>query len=77
MPEATMTHDSRPSPAAAPDITPAVEKGEEHDVELQKPVALTTDLAEEGAKRIELMQQVWGRHGKLWIFTCMSLCFCA
>lgn len=26
------------------------------------------DLAAEGAKRSELMQMVWGRHGKLLIF---------
>lgn len=38
------------------------------DVETQKPVLGEVKLGEEGAQRIELMQQVWGKHGKLIIF---------
>lgn len=38
------------------------------NTESQKPAAHSTDLGEEGAKRTELMQEVWGKHGKLYIF---------
>jgi hypothetical protein len=38
------------------------------DDENQKPIIHPTELGEEGAQRIELMQEVWGKHGKLYIF---------
>jgi hypothetical protein len=38
------------------------------DAENQKPVIQAVTLGEEGAQRIELMQEVWGKHGKLYIF---------
>jgi hypothetical protein len=63
--------------ATGVDITATGDTIEQNDVELQKPILLTMDLAEEGAKRVELMQQVWGKHGKAYIFACMSLCFIA
>ncbi|MAD85789.1 MAG: hypothetical protein CL912_22735 [Deltaproteobacteria bacterium] len=39
------------------------------DLEVQKPVMVDIKLGEQGAQRIELMQQVWGKHGKEYIFT--------
>lgn len=39
------------------------------DLEVQKPVMVDIKLGEQGAQRIELMQQVWGKHGKKYIFT--------
>ena len=38
------------------------------DDENHKPVIHAAELGEEGAQRIELMQEVWGKHGKLYIF---------
>lgn len=43
------------------------------DTESQKPVFQATELGEEGAQRIELMQEVWGKHGKLYIFLAYEL----
>ncbi len=40
----------------------------ENDIEMQKPVVTEVKIGEQGAQRIELMQQVWGRHGKKYIF---------
>jgi hypothetical protein len=37
------------------------------DIELHKP-GPEVELGEEGAFRTELMQQVWGKHGKLFVF---------
>lgn len=42
---------------------------DDDDLEMQKPVIAEVKLGEEGAQRIELMQQVWGKHGKLIIFS--------
>ncbi|KAL2060987.1 hypothetical protein VTL71DRAFT_9039 [Oculimacula yallundae] len=47
------------------------------DIELQKPLRVDIKLGEQGAQRIELMQQVWGKHGKKYIFTALGLCMIA
>ncbi|KAH6717063.1 hypothetical protein BKA61DRAFT_671526 [Leptodontidium sp. MPI-SDFR-AT-0119] len=39
------------------------------DLEAQKPIGVDIKLGEQGAQRIELMQQVWGKHGKKYTFT--------
>lgn len=67
MKESETAADIQLSPAGA-------DTNQDHDVELQKPLNIVTDLGDEGAKRIELMQQVWGKNGKLWIFVCLGIC---
>ncbi|KUJ08496.1 MFS general substrate transporter [Mollisia scopiformis] len=44
------------------------------DSEIQKPVFQSVELGEEGAQRIELMQEAWGKHGKLFVFLSLALC---
>lgn len=43
------------------------------DLEAQKPIGVDIKLGEKGAQRIELMQQVWGKHGKKYTFTAYEI----
>ncbi|KAH8597142.1 hypothetical protein B0O99DRAFT_508405 [Bisporella sp. PMI_857] len=50
----------------------------DHDVENLKNAPLVeATLAGEGAQRIELMQQIWGKHGKKLVFTALGICMVA
>ena len=74
------TSEFQPSSAAAEDIQTISKDGvnRDHDVESLKPGLVTqAELGDEGAQRIELMQQVWGKHGKKWIFMGLGLCMIA
>jgi hypothetical protein len=55
---------------AVPEISASVEESsmafEENPIGKQPVVIM--DLAAEGAKRSELMQEIWGNHGKLLVF---------
>ncbi|KAH8892390.1 MFS general substrate transporter [Thozetella sp. PMI_491] len=44
-----------------------------YDEENQKQPIVTMDVGAEGAKRSELMQEVWGKHGKLLIFVGLGI----
>lgn len=58
-------------PAGVPEIGENVTLGLNNhpaDLENQKYIVRNVDLGEEGAQRIELMQEVWGKHGKIYIF---------
>ncbi|KAJ9139362.1 Major facilitator superfamily domain-containing protein [Pleurostoma richardsiae] len=46
----------------------------DNDVESLKPTLAEVDLSAEGAQRIEIMQQVWGKYGKLLVFSAIGLC---
>ncbi|ORY70312.1 major facilitator superfamily domain-containing protein [Pseudomassariella vexata] len=74
--QATVIHGVEPSSAAMDTIEPAKEKStvDHDDVESLKHMAVSVDLGEEGAQRIELMQQSWGKHGKKWIFVALAFC---
>lgn len=48
------------------------------DVESITPgVATEVRLGDGGARRAELMQSSWGKHGKFWIFFGLGLCMLA
>ena len=50
----------------------------DQDVESLKPgLVAQVELGDEGAQRIELMQQVWGKHGKRWVFVGLAICMLA
>lgn len=75
--DAFRTSGSNPSPDTAEGIH-AIPDNRDHDVESLKPGLITqAELGDEGAQRIELMQQVWGKHGKKWIFAGLGLCMIA
>ncbi|CZR51781.1 uncharacterized protein PAC_01658 [Phialocephala subalpina] len=61
-----VTDDVQPAPTA-----PQYSRPETGD---DKPVIHAAELGEEGAQRIELMQEVWGKHGKLYIFLALAFC---
>lgn len=47
----------------------------DHDIESLKPGIMTeVKLGDGGARRAELMQAAWGKHGKFWIFFGLGLC---
>lgn len=72
-----------PIPAGTSHDVTAVEKqtmsvSVERDAEGIRPeVAVQVRLGDGGARRAELMQSSWGKHGKFWIFFGLGLCMLA
>ncbi|KAH8658191.1 siderochrome-iron transporter [Xylariales sp. PMI_506] len=71
------------SPGVAPSpAVDTVEAGKEKSIvdledgteSLKHATAIEVDLGEEGAGRIELMQQVWGKHGWWWVMAGIAVC---
>lgn len=76
-PEDTTTPvEIEPSRPASGEIHPIGKKSTaECDVESLKPgLAVQTGLGDGGAQKSELMQAVWGKHGKLWVIFGLAMC---
>lgn len=69
-----MTEGEVAAPAAlsnSPSVTKEISALDSHgaDEESQKVPITQVELGEEGAQRIELMQELWGKNGRKLIFT--------
>ncbi|KAJ9138079.1 Major facilitator superfamily domain-containing protein [Pleurostoma richardsiae] len=55
-------------------IQPVATNNNDNDVESLKNAPIAVEISDEGARRIELVQLVWGNHGKLVAFSAIALC---